>query len=42
MSIGNIWKQTNIYYNFRYLANMLKIRSRGFDLTQMVEYVNQI
>ena len=30
------------YYNFLYLANMLKLRSRGFDLAEMVEYVNQI
>ena len=24
------------YYNFRYLTNMLKIRSRGFDRAQTV------
>ena len=26
-----LWKH---YYNFRYLTNMLKIRSRGFDRAQ--------
>ena len=36
------------YYNFCYLANILNIKSRGFDCAQyciawyMMEYVNQI
>ena len=36
------------YYNFFYLANILNIKSRGFDCAQyciawyMTEYVNQI